>query len=234
MVSEVMSQQTQVSRVIPKYHAFLHVAPTLQDLAKLDRQTLLELWVGLWFNSRALRLQQSAKDICEKHNNIVPTDYKTLLILPWIWPYTAAAICAFAYNQDTPVVDINIKRVLITELNLEKKISDADLRQIAFLCIPSWQSRLWHNALMDYWALVHTAKTTWIRSAPQSRFEWSDREVRWWIMKQLVKQSSVDIILVQTQFQKKEIKKIYAIITKMQKDQLISSNSLETWVITHA
>ncbi len=82
LVSEIMSQQTQVSRVIPKYHRFLEVAPTVEDLAVLDKHTLLTLWSGLGYNNRAIRLQQTAQIITDQYSGIFPQDEKSLLALP--------------------------------------------------------------------------------------------------------------------------------------------------------
>jgi A/G-specific adenine glycosylase len=160
LVSEVMSQQTQVSRVIPKYHALLHKAPTVYELAQLDKPTLLRLRSGLGYNNRALRLQRTAQIIVDEHDGQFPQDEKALLALPGIGPYTAHALMAFSRNMQVPVLDINIRRVLVTMLGLPSDISDRDLRQVAIICIPPNRSREWHNALMDYGAMVLTAKKT--------------------------------------------------------------------------
>lgn len=101
--------------------------------------------------------------------------------------YTAHAVMAFAWNGAVPVLDINIKRVLITELKLDEKLSDKELRGIAQTVIPEGKSRDWHNALMDYGALVLTSKKTGIRSAPQSQFVGSTRRVRGNVVKLLIK-----------------------------------------------
>lgn len=85
---------------------------------------------------------------------------------------------AFAHNAEVPVLDINIKRVLITELGLDATLSDKELREIAQTLIPAGKSRERHNALMDYGALVLTSRKTGIRSAPQSQFVGSTRRVR--------------------------------------------------------
>jgi A/G-specific adenine glycosylase len=177
-VSEVMSQQTQVSRVIPKYEARLDKVPTIEDLAVVDKHTLLSLWSGLGYNNRALRLQAAAKIIVTEHGGSMPVDEKALLNLPGIGAYTSHAIVAFAHNKEVPVIDINIKRVLITLLHLSPQIKEKELRDIAIACIPPGESRLWHNALMDYGALVLTAKKTGIKSAKQSKFVGSSRRVR--------------------------------------------------------
>lgn len=94
---------------------------------------------------------------------------------------------AFSYNAEVPVLDINIKRVLITELALDPKLGDKELRQIAQTLIPTGKSRERHNALMDYGALVLTSKKTGIRSAKQSQFVGSTRRVRGNLIKYLIK-----------------------------------------------
>jgi len=225
-ISETMSQQTQVSRVIPKYHNFLNTLPNIEALAETDKTTLLGLWSWLGYNSRALRLQKAAQEIIEKHNSQIPKEEKALLSLPGIGPYTAHAIMAFAFNQEVPVLDINIKRVLIISLWLKKETRDKELRNIAITCVPQGQSRLWHNALMDYGALVLTAKKTGIRSAKQSKFIGSKRRVRWSILKELLaktKEANTKAKVLQI----KEMKKKYPhkdfdqIIEKMQKEKII-------------
>lgn len=223
-VSEVMSQQTQVMRVIPKFFAFCEELPTIHDLAECDTMTLLRLRSWLWFNSRAVRLQQAAKIIVEKYNWIVPDNREHLLELPWIWPYTSASICAFAYNLAEPVVDTNIRRVLIHELWLDHWLKTWSLEWVARRCIPDGQSNDRHNALMDYGSLVATAKATWIRPlSKQSTFNWSDRQVRWWILKQLVVWKPLTLDKVWEQFPKKEVK---SIVRGMVKEGLVSESEM--------
>lgn len=227
LVSEVMSQQTQVERVVPKFLHFIDTLPSIQDLAKVQKPLLLSLRSGLWFNSRALRLQQAAIVICEEYNWRIPNDRWILLGLPGIWPYTSASICAFAYNLAEPVVDTNIRRVLISELHVDDKISTLDLEHIARQCIPDDMSNDRHNALMDYGSLVATAKSTGIKpTSKQSKFKWSDREVRWWIIKQLVGWKSLSVDATQTHFPDKTIK---SIVSWMTKDWLIRENK---WILT--
>lgn len=218
-VSEVMSQQTQVSRVIPKYEARLERLPTIQDLATIDKHTLLSLWSGLGYNNRALRLQAAARIIVDEHHGKMPTDEKSLLRLPGIGAYTAHAIMAFAYNTEVPVIDINIKRVLIVSLQLPPDIKEKDLRNIAIACIPPGESRLWHNALMDYGALVLTAKKTWIKSAKQSKFVWSTRWVRGSLLKELVKHKTVSYRAMKKKYFHKNFTKI---LTTMSEEGIIT------------
>lgn len=222
LVSEVMSQQTQVERVVPKFHNFIQKLPKIHDLVYVERSILLGLRSGLWFNSRALRLQQTANVIYTEYDGEVPPARWALLQLPGIWPYTSASICAFAYNLPEPVVDTNIRRVLISELDLDKKISIMELESIASQCIPEGKSNDRHNALMDYGSLVATAKSTGIApTSKQSKFKWSDREVRWRIIKQLVQWKTLNVKDAQKQFPKKTIQ---SIVTGMMKDWLIQQN----------
>ena len=218
-ICEVMSQQTQISRVLPYWEIWIQAIPNYESLAKISKTDLLRYRSGLWFNSRALRLQECAKMVVEQYQGKLPKDKECLLKLPGIWPYTAGAICSFAWNQEEVVIDTNIRRVLIFLLKLDEDISMSTLEEIAKKLIPQGRSRDWHNALMDYWAMYLTAKKTNIKSvSKQSKFEGSDREVRGWIVKQLVKQGSLEIEEVKEEFPRKEIKKI---IQEMEKENLI-------------
>lgn len=217
-VSEIMLQQTQVDRVIPKYNNFLQLFPNVQALATADKQQLLAAWSGLWYNSRALNLQKAAQLIVDEHTCIVPHTVDELKKLPWIGPYTAGAICAFAYNQEVPVVDINIKRVLIHTFQLDENISTKDLESIALQCIPKWRSCERHNALMDYGSSVLHSKATGIRSAKQSTFQWSTRQVRGNIIKHLTKYGSISIQAAREKFPHKEFDDI---LEKMVSDGLV-------------
>ena len=206
-----MSQQTQLSRVLPYWQQRMQDIPDYETLAKISKSELLKHWSGLWFNSRALRLQECAKVVVNTYGGTLPNNKETLLTLPGIWPYTAGSICAFAWNMDEVVIDTNIRRVLIFLLKLPEIVSIKELEEIAKKLIPKWRSRDWHNALMDYGAVYLTAKKTKIKSvSKQSKFEGSDREVRGWIVKQLVGKGILIISDIKAEFPHKDIKKIVA------------------------
>lgn len=128
LVSEVMLQQTQVSRVIVIYKRFLRQFPGLRDLAVASNKDVIVAWRGMGYNSRALRLRDTARAVIARPNPnppvhrsfseggnpnpIFPTDIHDLLALPGIGPYTAAAIRNFAFNLPTPCIDTNIRRIL--------------------------------------------------------------------------------------------------------------------------
>lgn len=221
-ISEVMSQQTQVERVIPYREKRMQNIPNYEALAKIPKLELLSYWSGLGFNSRALRLQECAKIITKKHQWELPQEKNKLLELPWIWPYTASAICAFARNQDEIVIDTNIRRVLIFLLQLDENISLKDLEKITEKILPKWQSRDWHNALMDYGATHLTAKKTKIKSlGKQSKFEGSDRQVRWRIIKQLVENNALSFTEIQQEFPQKSTPTLKKIISQMIEEKLV-------------
>ncbi len=201
LVSEVMLQQTQVDRVVPKFNRFMNEAPTMEVLASLDNKTLLSLWSWLWFNSRAIRLQQSAQIILQEFWWELPQDREKLLSLPWIWKYCSASLLAFVFNISAPVVDTNIRRVFIHELWIDPKTPQKWLEAIAFAVTPEGRANDWNNALMDYWSLVATVAATWIKSLwKQSKFAWSKRQVRWNIIKYLIKHGSTKKEFLKNEF----------------------------------
>jgi len=188
LVSEVMLQQTQVSRVAPKYEEWLAGLPTLEALAAAPLEEVLNLWRGLGYNNRARRLRECALAVCAAADSApasgvalaaggtpasraagasLPRDAAALRALPGIGPYTARAVLIFAHNDDLAAVDANVRRVLTHELRLPQDTSDRRLQAIAEAALPRGRSRDWHNALMDYGALVLTARVTGI--APRTR-----------------------------------------------------------------
>lgn len=187
VVSEVMLQQTQVDRVIPKYLHFLQQLPDFWALAWAEKKLLLELRSGLGFNSRVLRLQQCAQCVLDTFGGVLPQTREELRSLPGIGAYSSASILAFAFNLPAAVIDTNIRRVLIHAFALPEDIGVAALEEIALSVIPTGKSNDRHNALMDYGSQVATAQKTWIKPvSKQSKFEGSPRQVRGGIVKRLV------------------------------------------------
>ncbi|MDY6777297.1 MAG: Fe-S cluster assembly protein HesB [Candidatus Nanohaloarchaea archaeon] len=189
LVSEVMLQQTQVSRVIPKYEEWIDRWPTAEDLAAANLQNVLSLWKGLGYNNRAKRLRNAAQMIVEEYDGKVPRDVEELQELPGVGPYTANAIRIFADNADRATVDANIRRVLIHEFDLDEDISDDELYDVAEQVLPEGRSREWHNALMDYGAMEKTSRETGISpKTTQSSFEGSRRYYRGRILDALLEE----------------------------------------------
>ncbi len=222
MISEIMLQQTQVDRVIPKYKAFLKVFPTVWDLAEAPVSQVLELWSGLGYNSRAIRLQEAVKVICKRYDGQVPKNRDVLLDLPGIGPYTANAILSFAHNLPFPCIDTNIRRIILHELQLPEKTSAEKLYAIAESLIPENRSREWHNALMDYGSSILTARKTGIKSlTTQSKFLHSRRWYRGQILKTLVKEKEISVKELADRLQKSS-EEIEEILIDLEKNKLIA------------
>lgn len=195
-VSEIMLQQTQVDRVIPFYQRWIKKFPNWKALAGASNKALLLAWSGLGYNRRALNLGRLAKTITQQYRGKLPTREEQLLPLPGIGPYTANAILIFAFNKPRVTIDTNIRRVLIHELKLRPSLSSSELKKVALQVLPNNNSRDWHNALMDYGALV-LPRTPHIRPLTrQSKFVGSIRQIRGSIIRQLTKQRSVSVISV--------------------------------------
>lgn len=160
LVSEIMLQQTQVDRVIPKYLAFLKKFPSLQKLAKAQQSTVIAAWSGLGYNRRARNLHQLAKKVVREHGGILPHTPQALQELPGIGPYTAAAVVCFAFSAPVALVDVNVRRVLGRVLHGAAgpaTLGESEVWKLAAALVPK-QSVTWNSALMDFGATVCTAR----------------------------------------------------------------------------
>ncbi|HZZ66407.1 MAG TPA: A/G-specific adenine glycosylase, partial [Candidatus Baltobacteraceae bacterium] len=110
VVSEMMLQQTQVDRVIPKYEAFIARFPDLASLAAASTGDILRLWQGLGYNSRAVRLKKLAEQVVQRHGGSMPSSEEDLRALSGVGPYTVAAVRAFAFDIPDAAIDTNVRR----------------------------------------------------------------------------------------------------------------------------
>src|SRR6266568_7673111 len=161
LVSEIMLQQTQVDRVLPKYRQFLTAFPTLADLAAAPTADVISVWVPLGYNSRAVRLQSIARQVIAEYDGRIPDTIDDLLKLKGIGRYTAGAIACFAYYKQVATVDTNIYRVLHRIfLGLEypePRLNDAQLLSLAEQVLPAGEAYNWNQALMDLGATICTS-----------------------------------------------------------------------------
>jgi A/G-specific adenine glycosylase len=160
MVSEIMLQQTQVDRVVPKYLAFLALFPDLAALAAAPTADVIRAWTGLGYNRRAVNMQRAARAVLDVHAGQFPSDLAELLKLPGIGPYTAGAIACFAFEQDVAFLDTNIRRVvqrLFVGPEESAPASEAQLVAIAREAVPLGQGWAWNQAIMELGALICTA-----------------------------------------------------------------------------
>ena len=160
MVSEIMLQQTQVDRVIPKYLAFLELFPSLDALAVAPTAEVIRAWAGLGYNRRAVNMQRAARAVLEAYSGQFPRDMAALLKLPGIGPYTAGAIACFAFEQDVAFIDTNIRRVvqrLFVGPEESGAAGEARLLAIARDAVPTGQGWAWNQTIMELGALICTA-----------------------------------------------------------------------------
>lgn len=190
-LSEVMLQQTQVDRVIPKFQAFIQAFPTLQDLAGASFAEVLAEWSGLGYNRRALWLHAAAKKIVAEHCGQIPADLPQLIVLKGIGPNTAAAICVYAFNRPIPFIETNIRAVYIHHFFDDRDdVSDVEILPLVQETMDTNNPREWYWALMDYGVhLKKLYKNPARRSkhhTVQSRFEGSKRQLRGEILRTLL------------------------------------------------
>ncbi len=179
LLSELMLQQTQVNRVILYYEKWITRWPDIHALASASLAEVLQAWMGLGYNTRAINLHKAARKIVTEFDNDVLEAMKQYKEIPGVGRYTLQAVQIFSTNADLVTVDTNIRRIFIKEFNLPEKVSDKELWKLAEKCLPIGKSRDWHNALMDYGALHLTSQKTGIKpKTQQSRFEGSDRQIR--------------------------------------------------------
>ncbi len=152
LVSEVMAQQTQISRVAAQWSAFLAAFPTVERLATAPTADVLRAWRGLGYNRRALNLQRAARIIVSEHGGRVPNEVAALQRLPGIGPYTARAVAALAFGHAVGPVDTNVRRVLGRLTGSDGPA--ADLQRIADSIVPADRPADWTHALMDLGATV--------------------------------------------------------------------------------
>lgn len=161
MVSEIMLQQTQVDRVIPYYHRWFEAFPTVQDLAAAPTADVIRLWAGLGYNRRAVNMQRTAQAVAERGGEF-PSTIEELLELPGIGPYTAGAIACFAFEQDVPFIDTNMRRVLhrlfIGVDVPNPAVPDKEIIARAAEVLPRGNGWNWNQGLIEFGALQCTAR----------------------------------------------------------------------------
>src|SRR5436305_11516303 len=153
LVSEIMLQQTQVERVLPKYQQFLAAFPTLADLAVASTAEVISVWVPLGYNRRAVSLQSIARQVMAEYEGRIPESIDELLKLKGVGRYTAGAIACFAYRKQVATVDTNIRRVLhrifLGLEHPEPKVNDAQMIILAVQVHTDKIAYDWNLALMD-------------------------------------------------------------------------------------
>lgn len=197
LISEVMLQQTQTARVIPKFQNWLTQFPNFAALAAASNHDVLTAWQGLGYNRRGLALAKIAQLVMHEHNGQLPHDPVILQTFPAIGPNTAGSICAFAFNNPIVFIETNIRTVYThTFFPGQTEIHDKQLLPLIAQTLDRTSARQWYYALMDYG--VHLKQDIpRINSASkhytkQSKFIGSKRQIRGVIIKILTQLKHID------------------------------------------
>ena len=187
LVSELMLQQTQVDRVVPKFEAFISRYPDVHELARATLADVLRLWQGLGYNRRAKFLHEAAKKIVE--TGTFPADEDGLVKLSGVGKNTAGAILAYAYNKPVVFIETNIRAVYIHHFfNDEEKVADKDIYELLERTCDKANPREFYWALMDYGSWLKKQGVAPGRSRhykKQSPLKGSTREIRGRIIAEL-------------------------------------------------
>ncbi|MGC9323400.1 MAG: A/G-specific adenine glycosylase [Desulfomonilia bacterium] len=194
LVSEIMLQQTQTERVIPKYLEFLDAYPDFPTLARAQKRSVLALWKGLGYNRRALVLLEIAQKVMEDCSGRLPASREELLSFPGIGPSTAGAIMAFAHNVPEVFIETNIRRVYIhVFFPGQEGIRDREILPLVDVTLDRDNPRQWYTALMDYGVMLRKRTDNPNRRsahyARQGAFEHSTRQIRGRILAALLEKS---------------------------------------------
>jgi A/G-specific adenine glycosylase len=162
LVSEVMLQQTQVERVLPKYHEWLERYPTLGALADAPEEEVRRTWYPLGYNIRPQRLQAIAREAVARYDGQLPSDEPTLRSFKGIGAYTAGAIRSFAFRQRAAILDTNVARVIFRVFigtgDLKAHATRRQLWRMSNTLVPRARVFDFNQALMDFGAMVCTAR----------------------------------------------------------------------------
>ena len=194
LVSEIMLQQTQTDRVVPKYEAFLKEFPCVEALSKASVADVVRMWMGLGYYRRALNLHKAAKVICEERGGDFPTTIQELRSLPGVGSYTAAAVGAFAFGIAAPMIETNIRSVYLTFFFPKRRVvTDKEVSQVVEETLYRRDPRRWFYALMDLGVelkrldrSINTRSKHYVR---QSKFHGSHRQVRAAVLKTIAEKS---------------------------------------------
>lgn len=191
VVSEIMLQQTQTSRVVEKYAQFIAAFPNFYALAQASQRDVLTAWSGLGYNRRGLALHGVAQRVVTEYAGVLPADPQVLETFRGIGPNTAGSICAFAFNLPVVFIETNIRTVFIHTFFKQwtDKIKDQELLALIAQTVDLYNTREWYYALMDYGVMLKKEFKNPSRESAhhgkQSTFEGSERQIRGMIIKLL-------------------------------------------------
>lgn len=231
LVSEIMLQQTQVSRVIEKYEEWLKLFPNVFALEKATVNEVLKAWSGLGYNRRALYLKQACTDIVEKYNGVFPKDSGVLEGLSGIGPYTSKAVATFAFEKKEIFIETNIRRAVIFHFFQDaEKVNDKELFPILAKALYDKDVRTWYWALMDYGSelkrFVQNPNKKSAHYVKQSPFENSIRKERGKIIRLLLSDKSFHIENIVIKDTEEKVRFYKALDTLVKENIVASENGI--------
>ena len=236
LVSEIMLQQTQVSRVEKYWVRFLELFPTLDALASADVSLVLEMWQGLGYNRRALALKRTAEYCAEHHAGKLPEEHAQLLLLPGIGPATAGGVVAFAFQRPTLYLETNVRTVFLHELFPDEEgVSDKQLEPLVLKTCSKEDPRGWYYALLDYGAHLKSVTPNPSRRSKhytkQSAFEGSKRQKRAELVRIVLAESGITLDEARRRLDEFEAGKGRTPIDQALFDELVSTLSCEGFFV---
>jgi A/G-specific adenine glycosylase len=230
LVSEIMLQQTQVDRVIGKYHEFIGAFPDFKALNRASLTDVYKVWQGLGYNRRALSLKKIAGIILEKHDGKLPSSEEELMALPGIGKATASSIAAFGFNKPVLFVETNIRTVFIHHFFKNKTaIDDGEILPLLKQTLDKKAPGKWYSALMDYGAMLKKKYPNPSRKSAhysrQSPFKGSRREIRGAILKILLVKYSLNKNRIVRKLAGKDEKIVHEVLREMCTEGLLRKNN---------
>lgn len=224
-VSEIMLQQTQVSRVIERYPRFISRFPDFSTLAAASTAEVLAEWQGMGYNRRGLYLKRASEIIIAQYESTLPRSVSYLDELPGIGPATAAAMVTYAYNLPIPFIETNIRRVFIHHFFENREVvDDKEIFPLVEQTIDHDNPRGWFYALMDYGShlakIVSNPNRRSKHYAKQTPFEGSDRQIRGKVLRALLTEG----VQTSQQLQKYTVcepERLDSILDTMEKDGFV-------------
>lgn len=234
LVSEVMLQQTQTSRVSGKFKNFIKLFPDFETLSKAPLKDALKAWQGLGYNRRGKALNKIADIVLEKYNGKLPKSREELKSLPQIGEATSGSIMAFAFNEPTIFVETNIRRVYIYFFFPGKNnVSDDEIEQYLKKTIDKTNPREWYYALMDYGVMLKKTHPELNKRSKkyrkQKKFKGSNRQIRGQVLKLFVEKAELTEknVISALNFKTERIKKV---LEDLQKEGFLKKENNSIYV----
>ncbi len=226
LVSEIMLQQTQTSRVSEKFLKFIKEFPDFKSLSKAPLEEILKEWQGLGYNRRAIALKRIAEIIINTYDGKLPESIEILKSFPQIGHNTASSIVTFAFNKPTIFIETNIRRVFIYFFFHDKNdVNDKDISPLVEKTIDKKNPREWYYALMDYGNMLKKKfpelNKKSIHYRKQSSFKGSNRQIRGEFLKILIKKKVLSESEIRKQFKNINYQKMKQILNQLEKEGFI-------------